>query len=136
MNWQQYALSLAKVASLKSKDPFVKVGCALLRHDNTIASLGYNGFPTGMLEDYSNRDERRKFVIHAEQNSLRFIKPNECYLAATTLLPCNNCLKSLASYGIKKVIYEKIYDKDPSSLDLAEKFGIELIQVDCPIKID
>jgi dCMP deaminase len=136
MNWQQYALSLAKVASLKSKDPFVKVGCALLRHDNTIASLGYNGFPTGMPEDYCNRDERRKFVIHAEQNSLRFIKPNECYLAATTLLPCNNCLKSLASYGIKKVIYEKIYDKDPSSLDLAEKFGIELIQVDCPIKID
>jgi dCMP deaminase len=136
MNWEQYALSLAKVASLKSKDPFVKVGCALLRHDNTIASLGYNGFPTGMLEDYSNRDERRKFVIHAEQNSLRFIKPNECYLAATTLLPCNNCLKSLASYGIKKVIYEKVYDKDPSSLDLAEKFGIELIQVDCPIKID
>jgi len=136
MTWEQYALSLAKVASLKSKDPFVKVGCALLRHDNTIASLGYNGFPTGMLEDYSNRDERRKFVIHAEQNSLRFIKPNECYLAAATLLPCNNCLKSLASYGIKKVIYEKIYDKDPSSLDLAEKFGIELIQVDCPIKID
>jgi dCMP deaminase len=136
MNWEEYAVSLAKVASLKSKDPFVKVGCALLRHDNTIASLGYNGFPTGMLEDYSNRDERRKFVIHAEQNSLRFIKPNECYLAATTLLPCNNCLKSLASYGIKKVIYEKVYDKDPSSLDLAEKFGIELIQVDCPIKID
>jgi dCMP deaminase len=89
-----------------------------------------------MLEDYSNRDERRKFVIHAEQNSLRFIKPMECYLAATTLLPCNNCLKSLSSYGIKKVIYEKVYDKDSSSLDLAEKFGIELIQVDCPIKID
>jgi dCMP deaminase len=136
MNWEQYALSLAKVASLKSKDPFVKVGCALLRHDNTIASLGYNGFPTGMLEDYSNRDDRRKFVIHAEQNSLRFIKPRECYLAATTLLPCNDCLKSLAAYGIKKVIYEKVYDKDSSSLDLAEKFGIELIQVDCPIKID
>lgn len=136
MNWEEYAVSLAKVASLKSKDPFVKVGCALLRHDNTIASLGYNGFPAGMLEDWSDRDERRKYVTHAEQNSLRFVKPDECYLAATTLLPCNDCLKSLASYGIKKVIYEKIYDRDNSSLDLAEKFGIELIQVDCPIKID
>jgi dCMP deaminase len=136
MNWQEYALSLAKVAALKSKDPFVKVGCALLRHDNTVASLGYNGFPAGMTEDWSDRDERRKFVTHAEQNSLRFVKPNECYLAATTLLPCNDCLKSIASYGIKKVIYEKIYDRDNSSLDLAEKFGIELIQVDSPIKID
>jgi dCMP deaminase len=136
MNWQQYALSLAKVASLKSKDPYVKVGCSLLRHDNTVASLGYNGFPSGMEEDWSDRDERRKFVTHAEQNSLRFIKPNECYLAATTLLPCNDCLKSLASYGIKKVIYEKVYDKDCSTLELAEKFGIELIQVDSPIKIE
>jgi dCMP deaminase len=136
MNWEEYALALAKVASLKSKDPYVKVGCSLLRHDNTVASLGYNGFPSGMEEDWSDRDERRKFVTHAEQNSLRFIKPNECYLAATTLLPCNDCLKSLASYGIKKVIYEKVYDKDDSSLKLAKKFGIELIQVDSPIKIE
>jgi dCMP deaminase len=135
MNWEQYALSLAKVASLKSKDPYVKVGCVLLRYDNTVASLGYNGFPAGMPEDWSNRDERRKYVTHAEQNSLRFIKPNECYLAATTLLPCNDCLKSLAAYGIKKVIYAEVYDKDNSSLELANKFGIELIQIDSPIKI-
>jgi dCMP deaminase len=135
MSWEEYAMALAGVAALKSKDPYVKVGCCLLRHDNTIASLGYNGFPSGVKEDWSDRDERRKYVNHSEQNALRFVKPNECYLAAITLLPCNDCLKSLASYGIKKVIYREVYDKDNSSLILANKFGIELKQLDYPIKI-
>ena len=135
MSWEEYAIALAGVAALKSKDPYVKVGCCLLRHDNTIASLGYNGFPSGVEEDWSDRDERRKYVNHSEQNALRFVKPNECYLAAVTLLPCNDCLKSLASYGIKKVIYREVYDKDDSSLTLANKFGIELEQLDYPLKL-
>ena len=135
MSWEEYAIALAGVAALKSKDPYVKVGCCLLRHDNTIASLGYNGFPSGVEEDWTDRDERRKYVNHSEQNALRFVKPNECYLAAITLLPCNDCLKSLASYGVKKVIYREVYHRDNSSLVLANKFGIELKQLDYPIKI-
>jgi dCMP deaminase len=134
MNWEQYALSLAKVGALKSKDPFVKVGCCLLRHDNT-PILGYNGFPAKMMEDWSNRDERRKFVVHAEQNALRYSKPGECYMAAVTLLPCNDCLKALCSYGIKKIVYEEVYDKDSSTLELSEKFGVQLIQIKSIIEI-
>lgn len=130
MTWEEYALALARVASLKSKDPYIKVGCCLLRHDNTIASLGYNGFPSGVEEDWSDRDERRKYVNHAEANALRFVKPGECYLAAVTLLPCNDCLKALASYGIKKIIYSQVYDKDSSSLNLSSRFNIEIKQIE------
>jgi dCMP deaminase len=130
MNWNQYALKLAEVAALKSKDPWQTVGCCLLRPDNSVASLGYNGFPAGMEEDWSDRDERRKYVVHSEINALRYVKPDECYMAATTLLPCNDCLKSLAAYGIKKIVYKEVYKFDPSTLELAKKFGIELIQLD------
>ena len=129
ISWEQYALKLAEVASLKSKDPYVQVGCCLLRHDHSVASLGFNGFPSGMSEDWSNRDERRKYVVHSETNALRYVKPNECYLAAVTLLPCNDCLKSLASYGIKKIVYKDIYQYDSSTIDLAQTFGIELTQI-------
>ena len=129
MTWEQYALKLAEVAAFKSKDPYQTVGCCLLRHDNTVASLGYNGFPAGMHEDWTNRDERRKYVVHSEINALRYVKPNECYLIATTLLPCNDCLKSLASYGIKKIVYGEVYKQDPSTLELANKFGVELINI-------
>lgn len=128
MNWESYAMDLARTAARKSKDPWVKVGACILRHDNTIAALGYNGFPARMIEDWSNRDERRRFVVHAEQNALRFIKPDEARLIACTLLPCNDCLKSIASYGIQVIVYDQLYAPDSSTVDLAAAFGIKLIQ--------
>jgi dCMP deaminase len=129
MTWEEYAMALAEVASLKSKDPWVKVGCCLLRTEDNTAILGFNGFPKGVAEDWTDRVRRRKFVVHAEQNALRYIKPNECYLCAVTLLCCNDCLKSLASYGIKKIVYREIYEHDPSTLEYAKDFGIELIKL-------
>ena len=98
IDWERYALSLAKVAALRSEDPFVKVGACVLRHDNSVASLGYNGAPPKINIDWSDRDERRRRVIHAEANALRYVKPQECRLLACTLLPCNDCLKLISSY--------------------------------------
>ena len=129
MNWSEYALDIAFTVSTNSKDPWIKVGACLLRHDNTVAAVGYNGFPAGMIEDWSDRDRRRAFVVHAEQNALRYVRPGECALLATTLLPCNDCLKVIASYGIKKVVYAEDYQNDLSSLKLAECFGIELEKI-------
>ena len=129
LSWEEWALLLAETASKKSKDPWIKVGCCLLRTEDNTAVLGFNGFPRGMREDWSDRDIRRKYVVHSEQNALRYVTPNECYLAAVTLLPCNDCLRALASYGIKKVVYRDVYVRDDSTLELAKDFGIELIQI-------
>jgi dCMP deaminase len=129
MNWQEYALEIAKVAAKKSKDPWRKVGACLLRHDNTVAGVGFNGFPAGMREDWQDRDKRRLLVVHAEQNALRYVKPNECALIAVTLLPCNDCLKAIASHGIKTVVYQDVYERDATSIELAKDFGVELIQI-------
>jgi dCMP deaminase len=130
LSWEEYALKLAEVAALKSKDPYIQVGSCLLRHDNSVASLGFNGFPAGMKEDWSNRDERRKYVCHSETNALRYVKPGECKLIACTLLPCNDCLKNIASYNISTVIYKEVYQRDDSTLELAQKFGIKLVKID------
>lgn len=129
MNWNEYALELATVAAKKSKDPWRQVGACLLRHDNTVAGIGFNGYPAGMREDWQDRDNRRLFVVHAEQNALRYVKPDECAVIAVTLLPCNDCLKAIASHGIKRVVYRDIYDRDITSISLAMKFGIELIRI-------
>ena len=129
ISWRKYALELAKVASQRSEDPFVKVGACALRKDNTVAGLGYNGAPAGVEIDWKNRDDRRKRVIHAEVNALRYAKPGECKLIATTLLPCNECLKLISAYGIKAVIFDEIYQRDYSSLNLAKEFNIELVSV-------
>ena len=129
MNWNEYAINIATTVSEKSKDPWRKVGACILRGDNSIAAVGYNGFPAGMLEDWSNRDTRRSFVVHAEQNALRYTRPGEGVLIAVTTLPCNDCLKAIAAYGIKQVIYKESYEYDESSLKLAANFGINLKQI-------
>tara|TARA_R110002110_G_scaffold402306_2_gene619541 strand:- start:141 stop:542 length:402 start_codon:yes stop_codon:yes gene_type:complete len=129
LDWESYALNLAKVASLRSEDPFIKVGACALRHDNSVASLGYNGAPPKIDINWMDRDERRKRVVHAEVNALRYVKPEECKLLACTLLPCNDCLKLIASYGIKEVIYIDEYEGDNSSLILAQEFEINLKKI-------
>ena len=126
ISWDKYALELAVVASRRSEDPYMKVGACVLRHDHSVAGLGYNGAPKGINIDWSNRDERRSKVIHAEVNALRYVRPDECYLLACNLLPCNDCLKLAASYGIQKIIFEKFYDRDNSSLSVAKEFGLDL----------
>lgn len=129
-SWKEYALKLAFVAAERSADPWKKVGACLLRYDNSVASLGYNGCPSGTDIDWSNRDERRKRVIHAEQNATRYIKPGEVYLCATTISPCGNCVKLLASYGVKLIIFNELYKEDTFGLELAKEFGMEVIQID------
>ena len=132
LTWDEYTLRLAEVAALRSQDPRTKVGCVLLRHDHTVASVGYNGAPAGVEIDWDNREEKHKRVIHAEQNALRMIRPNECYLAAITHTPCNDCLKTIASYGIKRIVFRNFYNKNPDHYNpglIAKEFGIELIQL-------
>lgn len=109
--------------------PWRQVGAALLRHDNSIAACGFNGFPAHMDEKWEDRATRRKYVVHAEQNALRYVKPLECRLIATTTLPCNDCLKVISSYGIGRVLYNDTYPTDESTLELAADFGIELVQL-------
>lgn len=132
MNWDEYAIGIAEAVSNKSKDPWNKVGAVILREDNSVASVGYNGFPQGVEEDWSNRDERRKYVIHAEQNALRYINPGDGNILYCTLLPCGDCIKAIAAYKIKRVIYKEVYANDSTALQIAEKMGVELVQFKKP----
>ena len=129
MSWEEYGMSIAEVVAKKSKDPWHKVGVVILREDNSIASVGYNGFPQGVEEYWSDREERKKYVIHAEQNALRYTQPGEGKTLVSTLLPCRDCLKTIAAYKIKRVLYKEIYETDPIALDIAEKMGVTLTQL-------
>lgn len=128
-SWEEYAMILAHAASMRSEDPYVKVGACVLRHDYSVAALGYNGPPSGVSIDWSNRDERRPKVIHAEKNALRYVKPDEGKLIAVTLLPCSTCMAEIAANRIKTILYSNVYERDERAASLAKEFGIRLIQV-------
>ena len=132
LTWSQYALNLARAASTRSEDPHRQVGACLLRHDRSIASVGYNGAPPGVEIDWTDRDARRAQVIHAEANALRFVKPGEAVLLASTMMPCSTCVLMASAYGVRKIVY--LQELDPAVYDaetiraLAAMCRIELVK--------
>ena len=129
ISWEEYALRLAETGAARSEDPFERVGACVLREDYSVAGIGYNGAPPGIKIDWTNRDSRRKRVVHAEVNALRYVRPNEGFLLACTLMPCQDCIKMVANYGIKRVYFREVYSRDGSAITLAKEFKIKLRQL-------
>lgn len=125
-SWDRYALELARVASIRSEDPYVQVGSVVLRPDHSVAGLGYNGAPPGIDIDWSDREARRPAVIHAEANALRWAWPSEVAggLLASTHMPCQTCLPVIASYGIKRVIFSNLLSKSGTEIDQRYDFDV------------
>lgn len=130
--FNKMAIEIAITASLRSEDPFKKVGCSILNKDGRLLSIGYNGLKSKQKINsnfWSDRDARRSKIIHAEINALSCItRYDNPYFLATTLLPCSSCAVNIASYNIKKVLYLEEYDKDQDSFDIFRFFDIKLIK--------
>lgn len=106
-SWEEYAIGLAVAAATRSEDLNYKVGAVVLRPDNSVAGVGYNGAPSQITLDWTDRDGRRPFVIHAEMNAMRYCTRQEVEggLIAVTHTPCVHCLPMIAGYGITRVVY-------------------------------
>lgn len=132
ISWEEYALKIAEVASLRSEDPYVQVGSCALDYSNRVIGVAYNGLASGITVAnafWEDRDERRPFMIHAEVNLLSLVKRGECKLLACTLLPCSCCASMIASYGIKKVIYKDTYFRDEKALEIFKFNNIQCEQL-------
>ena len=115
ITWDQYFMGLAILSSYRSKDPSTKVGaCIINPNDNTILSLGYNGFPRGCDDNLfpwgkgndNEEDNKYPYVVHAELNAiLNAHKDLRGSVLYTTLSPCKECTKAIIQAGIKEVIY-------------------------------
>ncbi len=115
INWDEYFMLQAIMASFKSKDPNTKVGCVFVDPNNHQLSMGYNGFVSGLDEDQlpwgNNREakyEHQKYgyVVHSEANAILHSRADltgsKLYV---TLFPCEECAKMLATKKISEVIY-------------------------------
>jgi dCMP deaminase len=132
VSWEEYALNLAYAASDRSEDPHRQVGACALSHDNMVLGLGYNGLAAGKeapASFWEDRDNRRKYMIHAEANCMSLFSKGQCRLMAVTLLPCSYCATTMAAYGIEKVVYGEMYDLDEKALEILDFYGIELTRV-------
>ena len=127
LSWSEYALNLAEAASLRSEDPYVKVGACALDSDYRVLGVGYNGVASGKDTGYGfwqDRDERRPFMIHAETNCLSLFRRGECRILAVTLLPCSACATMIAAYEIEQVIYNDEYNRDDGAKNIFDFYNI------------
>ena len=131
ISWEKFAIEIADTASLRSEDPYRKVGACALNHANMVIGVGYNGLASGhevAPEFWKDRDARRPYMIHAEANCLSLCKKGEVRLIAVTLLPCSYCATLIASYGVQKVVYRDTYETDNKAVEILAFYGISLHQ--------
>lgn len=106
--WDRFYLGLADYIATASKDPSTKVGAVLVRPNNTIASVGYNGFPRGMSDDhelYADRPTKYSRIVHAEMNAILNAQgPVEGCTLYCTFLPCDRCAVFVVQAGITRVV--------------------------------
>jgi len=130
-DWDTRFLDLAFFVSNWSKDPSTKVGAVIVNDLKQVLSLGYNGFPRGVLDlesRYEDRYQKLRFVAHAERNALDNapldVRGGTMY---ATLCPCNECAKSIIQRGIKKVI-AKNYTTEEQSMRFNAHYTTEMFK--------
>lgn len=134
----EYAMALAHVASLRSEDPYRKVGAVAFDFDNRVIGTAYNGLAPGFNADHEfwlDRDIRRKFMLHAEVNLCALFTRGTVKLVACTTKPCTSCAQMLAAYGVKEIYYRDDYPESEADA-ICRLYGIQLVSLtDYPVII-
>jgi dCMP deaminase len=110
--WDNRFLSMAREIASWSKDPSKQIGAVAVSDKGQVLSQGYNGFPRGISDSVSRlftRDEKYKYVVHAEMNVIYNATYTGVSLDGATLyvvgLPvCSECAKGIIQTGVKRVV--------------------------------
>lgn len=147
LTWDEYFMAIAKLSSMRSKDPSTQVGACIVGLDNRILSIGYNGAPNGFSDDIfpweRNGDmlnTKYAFVCHAEMNAILNYRGSRKELENAKiyvdLFPCNECAKLIIQSGIKEVLYlsDKFKDKEGNLLETDAVLASKKMFNECGVK--
>ena len=131
-DWVNYFMAMAFLAKERSHDIQTKHGCVITSKHNIVLGMGYNGFPTGSMDDQlpNTRPNKYPFVIHSELNAVlncsvppRFLGGGIAYVTGRC---CLDCLKVLGQAHVKTIYYA---DRQGSKLENDKQFEIEKILI-------
>ena len=142
LSWDEYFMGVAKLSSLRSKDPNTQVGCCIVNQNKKIVAVGYNGMPIGCndndfpwnVKEGSLENTKYAYVVHAELNAILNSTQNlaNCTIYVS-LFPCHECSKAIIQSGIKEIVYadDKYFGTASSiaSRRMLEASGVVIRQV-------
>ncbi len=150
INWENYFMTMAFIASQRSIDPDTKCGCIITSKDNRLLSSGYNG-PIRGIDDSAvplTRPEKYDYMLHSEINAIMAydgshhdIQNAKCYI---TTYPCHECLRALLQKGISEIYYcdykKAACVKDPNKLKASKHMikmkGVKIKEISYKCIID
>jgi dCMP deaminase len=122
LEWDEYFMSIALLSSCRSPCCRLHVGSVIVKN-NRIISMGYNGFIPGASHKSRIVDGHEQAIIHSEINAIGDCAKRGTSLDESTIYithyPCINCFRSIASCGIKNVIYLDNYNNNLMVEELA-----------------
>lgn len=109
LKWDQLFMSMVYLVAMKSKDPRTKIGAVIINPKNhAIVSLGYNGLPRGVDDNYPTRyqaPEKYHWFEHGERNAIYNAKRDLTGFAMYTHgTPCSDCARAVIQSEIKEVV--------------------------------
>ncbi len=140
-SWDEYFMSLAKVAAMRSNCIKRKVAAVIVR-DKRVISTGYNGTPRGTrncseggcprCNSWADSGTRLDECLcsHGEENAItqaayHGVSVRDATLY-TTFAPCLMCTKMIINAGIIEVVYNQDYPLNETSLQLLRQAGVQL----------
>lgn len=148
---------MALLVASWSKDPSTQVGAVLVGPDREILSVGYNGFPRGVMDfehRLNNREEKYRLVVHAEINALMNAARNgictkhaTMYVIARSVAtgakwggaPCIRCAVETIQSGVSRVIVPEPMDMPETWVKscaegraVLEEAGVDYIEFEYP----
>ncbi len=107
--WDIRYLEMARLVSTWSKDPSTQTGAIIVRPDNSVVSVGYNGFPRGIQdtpERYENRETKYSYIVHCEMNAVlsahTTVRGDTLY--TWPFFSCDRCAMHMIQAGITRVV--------------------------------
>lgn len=132
--WEEYFMSLAYMASLRSKSATERNGAILITNLETkrIIATGYNGYPVSDFPDHLKEKNHPEDMFTGTENVLNQIKISQTTsrdsVLFTTLYPTFDIAVELNGAGIKKVYYHE-GEEDQTTESYFRRYGIDIKKV-------
>jgi dCMP deaminase len=132
INWHEYFLSVALLASCRSPCKRLNVGSVIVK-DNRVISMGYNGYISGAPHISRVENEHEQSIVHSEINAITDCAKRGVSLDKSiiyiTHYPCINCFRAIAACGIKEIYYIEDYNNNNIVEELAMDSNMKIVKI-------